>query len=940
MTAESFFRAPVLVDRIDELSWLESCLDEAGAGAGHVVLLEGPAGIGKTTVLDELRRRAQVKGWDVRSARGGELERGFGFGVVRQLLEAGLSRAEPRERARLLSGAASLAEAVFTSVDHTAGGDIAFATLHGLYWLVANIAERSPVLITIDDLGWIDEPSLRFLRHLTLRLDGLPALIAVTAGTGGERHRRDVEEFLLEARPSVLRPRPMSLPAVATLLRDRLGAQDQPRLARACLAASGGNPFLLTELLGALHRRDDAGAVDPSTVARLAPRRVAAAVLARVSRIDAAAPGFARAVAVLGDSARVEDCARLVGLDPTAAGVLADALAAVAVLERGEPLRFVHPVVRAAVYGDIPGTERAALHARAADVLAAQGADPTAVAAHLLVSSPSGDQHVVTLLREAAQRAAAAGAPDTAATLLRRALDEPPAAMDHPQLLFELGTAEHEIGARDASLHLRLAGETAVDPVDRARAVIALAWTTHADPVCQRDQIALYERAAVDVGDHDRELALHLEAAKLGALLANPSLPTSFEAEAVRFGTLPAHSAAECLLLSFVARRALATGGPVAEAGDLAEQSAAHPAMTSHGGHPLWRTNITICLVAAERYGIAEDLLTRAARHAARTGSPQWTARVLWLRGLTRHRSGDLRGAETDLRAAVDAQGLTPTHFQHTVFPLIDVLIDQGRLDEAAALLTGNGLDGEFGPEPMAISSRIARGRLRAARGEFASAHNDLVDALHRLTATRGLLPGDHDTRIALVPVLAALGDDPGARELADAALAAATAAQSRRAIGGALRVSGLLRHGAEGLDLLHRAVEILADSPSLVWRAEALLDYGSALRRSGRTTVARPPLRQAMELAHRCGAAGLAERASGELRAAGGRPRRRAGTGVAALTSREHRVAELAARGSSNKEIAQSLFVTLRTVEMHLSSAYLKLGIRSRNELAVALRG
>ncbi|MFD4432768.1 AAA family ATPase [Nocardia sp. NPDC058497] len=940
MTAELFFRAPVLVDRTDELSWLESCLDEAGAGAGHVVLLEGPAGIGKTTVLDELRRRAQVKGWEVRSARGGELERGFGFGVVRQLLEAGLSRAEPRERARLLSGAASLAEAVFTSVDPAAGGDVAFATLHGLYWLVANIAERSPVLIAIDDLGWIDEPSLRFLRHLALRLDGLPALIVVTAGPGGERHRRDVEEFLLEARPAVLRPLPMSLPAVATLLRDRLGAQDQQDLARACLAATGGNPFLLTELLGALHRRDDAGAFDPSAVATLAPRRVAAAVLARVSRIDAAAPGFARALAVLGDSARVEDCARLVELDPTAAGVLADALAAVAVLERGAPLRFVHPVVRAAIYGDIPGAERAALHARAAGLLAAQGADPTAVAAHLLVTSPSGDQHVVTLLRGAAQRAAAAGAPDAAATLLRRALDEPPAAVDRPQLLFELGTAEHEIGAGDASLHLRLAGETAVDPVDRARAVIALAWTTHADPSCQRDQIALYERAADDVGDHDRELALHLEAAKLGALLGNPGLPTRFEDEAARFGTLPAQSAAECLLLSFVARRALATGGPVAEAGDLAEQSAAHPALTSHGGHPLWRTNITFCLIAAERYGIAVDLLTRAARHAERTGSPQWTARVLWLRGLTRHRCGDLRGAETDLRAAVDAQGLTHTHFQHTVFPLIDVLIDQGRLDEAAALLTGNGLDGEFDPEPTSISSQIVRGRLRAARGEFASAHNDLVDALHRLTATRGLLPGDHDTRIALVPVLAALGDDYGARGLADAALAAATAAQSRRAIGGALRVSGLLRNDAEGLDLLHHAAEILADSPSLVWRAEALLDYGGALRRSGRTTAARPPLRQAMELAHRCGAAGLAERARGELRAAGGRPRRRAGTGVEALTSREHRVAELAARGSSNKEIAQSLFVTLRTVEMHLSSAYLKLGIRSRNELAVALRG
>jgi DNA-binding CsgD family transcriptional regulator len=139
-------------------------------------------------------------------------------------------------------------------------------------------------------------------------------------------------------------------------------------------------------------------------------------------------------------------------------------------------------------------------------------------------------------------------------------------------------------------------------------------------------------------------------------------------------------------------------------------------------------------------------------------------------------------------------------------------------------------------------------------------------------------------------------------------------------------------------VELLRQAVDTLADSPALLWRAQAFVDLGAALRNGGHAASARPILRDGMELAHRCGATPLADRAEEELRAAGGRPRRRAGVGADALTASERRVAELAAVGASNKEIAQSLFVTLRTVEMHLSNAYCKLEIRSRHELAAAL--
>jgi DNA-binding CsgD family transcriptional regulator len=931
----------LLFEREDDLAAIDAALTESIAGKGGVLLIEGPAGIGKSVLLDHLGRRAAARGLTVLTARGGELERGFGFGIVRQLLETAVMGADTAERARLLAGAARLAEPVFAEVSAAEEtGDIAFATLHGLYWLVANITERGPLVLAIDDAHWADEPSLRFLLHLAHRLAGLPVVLALAVRIGAERHRSDLAPLMLEARPPILRPRPLGEAAITSLVRAALGDDAGVQLCRACAEATGGNPFLLSELLGEF-RRDAraANAIDPQSVSRLAPERIAASVLLRVSRLDPQAPALARAAAVLGEQARLSLCAGLAGVDARKAASLAASLVDLAVLAGGEPLRFVHPVVRTAIYNDLTTAEQAELHARAARLLADQRADPGTIALHLLATPPSGDCEVVTMLREAARSALAGGAPDTAALQLRRALAEPPDPADRPAVLFELGIAEHEIGDPAAPGHLREAGETATDVFLRARAFMAMAWTTHPDSQRQREQLPLYEWAAREVREHDRELALQLDAAILGALLLNPDLPEKFEDAADRFVELPALTAGECLLRSFVARRAL-EGGPVAVAGDLAEEAAADPSLVSQGGHPLWRTNITICLVEAERYEVAEHILSRAMRHAERNGSLQWLARAQWLRGLARHRRGDLRGAEADARAAVDIHGPPSTNHNKTpgLVVVLDSLTDQGRIEEGEALLAERGMDGELIPSLFSVLPLLARGRLRAAAGDDVRARADLERALQWMRMSRGMFPWACDACVALVPVLRNLGDDDAARAAAEHAMRTATVAQSPRRLGGALRVAGLLEGGERGLELLRQAADALATSPALLWRAEALVDLGAALRRSGQAVTARPALRDGMELAHRCGANPLADRAEEELRAAGGRPRRRAGVGAGALTASERRVAELAAVGASNKEIAQSLFVTLRTVEMHLSNAYTKLEIRSRHELATAL--
>ncbi len=182
------------------------------------------------------------------------------------------------------------------------------------------------------------------------------------------------------------------------------------------------------------------------------------------------------------------------------------------------------------------------------------------------------------------------------------------------------------------------------------------------------------------------------------------------------------------------------------------------------------------------------------------------------------------------------------------------------------------------------------------------------------------------------------MGEQDEARRLAAEELELARTWGAPRALGAALRAAGLVAGGKNGLTLLEEAVEVLADSPARLEHAKARTELGAALRRANRRAEAREQLRQALELATHCGAAPLAARAETELLATGARPRRISLSGVESLTPSERRVAVLAAEGPTNREIAQALFVTTRTVEVHLTSSYRKLNISSRSQLAAAL--
>jgi DNA-binding NarL/FixJ family response regulator len=333
---------------------------------------------------------------------------------------------------------------------------------------------------------------------------------------------------------------------------------------------------------------------------------------------------------------------------------------------------------------------------------------------------------------------------------------------------------------------------------------------------------------------------------------------------------------------------------------------------------------------------LAEAMLADAQTRGSVVGFQFATGR----RGIIALRRGALAEAEADTRAAfefaTDRNLTLSVPIQAASLGL--TLLERGQSDQAMAVVEAITLSPTItGSHPSGTILLEARGRIRLACGHREQAIADLRQCGQLADRARLHNPNFLAWRSALALALAPQ-DPQQARELAQEELELARHVDIPRAIGIALRVCGLLSGRKNGIELLEQSVAVLEHTPMQLELAHSLTALGGALRRAGARTTARQPLRRALDLAARCGAAALAQRARDEALAAGARPRRPWTSGVHALTPSELRVARLAAQCLGNREIAQALFITTKTVSDHLTSAYRKLGISSRNQLATAI--
>ena len=859
-------------------------------------------------------------------ARGAELEREWPFGIARQLLEPVLRRRSAEERAELLEGAAALATHVVLPelADAAVPVDVSFGALHGLYWLSANLATRRPLLLAVDDAQWADDASVRFLGVLARRLDGLPVVVLLAQRPAPEL----LAELVADPETDRLRIQPLSPAAVERFLQACSPGPVDPEFASACQAATGGNPFLLSRLAPGLR---DAGvaftAANRDRVTDAGADAVRDAVGATLARLPAAAVALAEAVAVLGDDVERSLAAMLAGVDEPAAETAAEELARAGVLADVRPLRFLHAIVRDAVVSRLSAGVRSALHAQAAELLAARHASLDAIAGHLLAVEPRGRDWVVDQLGAAARQALAAGSPETALKRLQRALEEPPREPLRAELELDLARAKSAFGHNDALDHFRAAYALTSDPMTRARAVLELTWA--AGPAVDLEHVLpQLERAIGDV-QGDRELTLELEAARYAALSLSPArLTERWEAGYYQpFTTLEGSTAGERLLLAQLALAQLHAGGPADVAADFAERAAGDEPL----GAGMSLMFALIVLMKTDRLDVAERVLERELGAARRCGSLTAYALVCNFRGAVAARRGALAAADADLRAGLEALPRGDWQRPQLMAGIIDILVESGAHAEAQALLVAAGWDADM-PDGRSHTVLLgSRSRLRVAQGEPRQALTDALAARRRMGGES--VNWDGLARVALLHH--ALGDSERARHEADAFLVSARRWGTPGAIGQALHTSGVVQGGEAGLALMQAAIEQLERSPARLQYAYALVDYGAALRRRGDRADAREPLRRGLDVAAACGANPLAERARQELSATGLRIRRDAQTGVAALTPSERRIAEHAAGGSTNPQIAQALFITVKTVEMHLGNAYRKLDITSRQQLA-----
>ncbi|MBV6702254.1 AAA family ATPase [Kitasatospora aureofaciens] len=930
----------MLLERDTELAVARLALRAAADGRSAQLLLTGPFGIGRSALLRALPAQAERTPLRVLRAEAALMEQDFAFGVVRQLFDSLLTvlPTDLRDHWLARAGAARqvLGDAAFVGQEPPSGHEPATAAvLSDLRRLVAELSAETPLLLLIDDLQWADRPSLRWLGHLTARLDGLRVLVVCTLRDGDPGSRDPLVNEVAEASARELRPTALSRAAARTLVRDRFGEPGEDEFAAACHEASAGNPAFLTSLLGALaaagRRPTNAGADAVRTLRPAALRdRLAGCLRSQTAPVR----DLAAAIATLGEPGDTAQVGRLAGLDPVGCAAALRGLHRLGLLADPNRAIFVHPVVRDAVEAAMSAAERQRRHEGAAAVLYDAGRPAEQVAVQLMAVATSAHPWSAAVLRSAADTALRRGAPDLAARYLRRALlDVSEADPERARLLVELAVAERSFDHAACERHIAQA--IPLLATARERAAAALHLPSNFLRATTPSATALLREVAAELGHPDtldgfgREAALRLEARLRHADCRDPVRL----AESI--GKLSVIEPAVCsrgereLLAVLLHAATLGAGRPAAELARQAERILEREPATALSPHSVVPLLVTT-LVGADAPGALESWLSagESGRHpsGAAEAAPDHAERALV--HLARGRLTLAREQAERACARAEAGGSTGDGL--AAVALAAVALATRDLPLGARVLAATDRHRPAGLAPAAMLG-LLRARRQMHRGDPAAALDTALACGRELESTGWRNPVLFPWRPWAIGLARALGDEFAARALAEEEHARAEAWGAPVALGRALRLRAALAGGGPAVDLLREAVEVLRHSADELERARALRDLGRRLGAGAEATAVR---RESDRLAAACGAGWPTERTG----PAPGREPGASARGV--LTPSERRVADLVGNGLTNQEIAAELQVSARAVEKHLTNSYRKLGISGRRELVTVLCG
>jgi DNA-binding CsgD family transcriptional regulator len=765
--------------------------------------------------------------------------------------------------------------------------------------------------------------------------------LTVSLRTGEVEGADTVAGMLATDNVRALAPAPLGETGVARAATDVLGRSLPKGCVPVCRELTGGNPLLLRQLLEAVR----AEGVDPTSetlraFGNLAPCSLSRAVMLRVGRLPEQVRRLARVVAVLGDGAALRHVAELADLMPDDVLAGAARLAATGIFSDQRTVAFAHPLIRAGVYSDLSNPERALLHARAARILA-RDHEAADVAPHLLASEPAGDPWVVDVLREAARQATVRGEAGTAVACMRRALAEPPSTELRADTLAHLGISEARAEQHAAAVpHLREALDQELDPTMRRNAALALAEAL----VVTDGTLAAVELLGTQRGrlEGDDRLRLELEQVRLASFV--PELAADALHKMGEFVALSGTTPGERLAL---ANAAAALGmNPASRAADtsaVAIRSLGHGALVRDPIAPPTAAGTALYfLLFTEDLDAVQRETEHVLEHARAVGSPETLAVAAFTRCDMFRLRGDLLAAVAEGELLLRLLGElpeTPMYLRTeaaAVCWMTEIGLLRGDLDGTREMLARSVHDRDL-DDPQLALLRHAVGLVALHEGRLEQARQDL-ERVGTVAKAAGYEDRTIPWRLDLARVQAALGNTEAAQELANRQLALARTWGAPGAIGVALRVKALAGPVKDAERALRESISLLAEAGFQAQLAWSRIELGSLLRRAGTRIEAQELLRAGVDAAAKCGANALVERAHEELRVAGARPRRLAFSGVESLTASERRVAEMAASGMTNRQIAQALFVTLKTVEYHLSNAYRKLDVGCRGDLKTAL--